>query len=150
MESAKLGEPAYIKSRSAVSFWPGLLRDAQVPCCAPWSCEDARKCYVSLWVLKGLRVHRAKLKPQTNQRKCFPEAFHLVPGSPGTQNVTAANGFVDFPIRLRFPKTVSVFWVSLWGQTGFPVCRVAHGHRTVFSVCCVCWCSQIGFGHVYY
>ena len=47
--------------------------------------------------LKGFRMHCAELKPQTNQRKCFPEAFHLVPGSPGTQNVTAANGFRRFP-----------------------------------------------------
>ena len=48
-------------------------------------------------VLKGFRMHCAELKPQTNQRKCSPEAFHLVPGSPGTQNVTAANGFCRFP-----------------------------------------------------
>ena len=43
--------------------------------------------------LKDFRMHCAELKPQTNQRKCSPGIFHLVPGSPGTQNVTAANGF---------------------------------------------------------
>ena len=93
MESAKLAEPAYIKFRSAVSFWPGLLRDAQVPCCAPWSCEDAWKFYIFLWFLKGFRMHRAKLKPQTNQRKYLSNVFNTVHGNSGSWYVTVANGF---------------------------------------------------------
>ena len=89
MKSAMLGEPAYNESfylARAPPRCPGFLRRSVF-------LENARKCYVFQWFLKGFRMHCAELKPQTNQRECSPEAFHLVPGSPGTQNVTVANGF---------------------------------------------------------
>ena len=68
MESASLGEPAYNDTfflDRAPPPCPGFLRRSVF-------LENARKCYVSQWFLKGFRMPFAELQPQTNQRKHVP------------------------------------------------------------------------------
>ena len=76
MKSTRLGEPAYMKSfylARAPPRCPSSLRCSVFP-------EDARKCYVFLWFLKGFRMHFAELKPQTTKRKCDPQIWDAALG----------------------------------------------------------------------